>query len=70
VSWLAPTDVWALELKASRNVGTSDLRGMRAFADFHGKSHTPIVLYLGDVRRRVEGIDVLPWQEGLREMGL
>ncbi len=63
-------EVWALELKASSNVGTSDLRGLRAFADFYGKAHTPMVLYLGDVRKRVAGVDVVPWQEGLREMRL
>jgi predicted AAA+ superfamily ATPase len=62
-------DVWALELKASRNVGASDLRGLRAFADFYGKAHRPMVLYLGEVRRRVDGIEVLPWQEALREIG-
>jgi predicted AAA+ superfamily ATPase len=63
-------EVWALELKASSNVGTSDLRALRAFADFYGKAHTPMVLYLGDVRKRVAGVDVVPWQEGLREMRL
>jgi hypothetical protein len=34
------------------------------------KSNRPVVLYLGDERRRIESVDVLPWQEGLREMGL
>lgn len=63
-------DSWALEIKASRNVGTSDLRGLRSFADYVGKKHTAVVLYLGDTRRRIEGIDVLPWQDGLRAMGL
>ncbi len=63
-------EVWALEVKASRNVGANDLRGLRAFAGFYGKAHTPMVLYLGDIRRQVDGIDVLPWQEGLRQMGI
>jgi predicted AAA+ superfamily ATPase len=63
-------DVWALELKALRNVGASDLRGLRSFADYVGKKHGAIVLYLGDQRRRIEGVDILPWQDGLRTMGL
>jgi hypothetical protein len=63
-------DVWAVELKASRNVGTTDLRGLRSFADYFGKRHRPIVFYLGESRRRIESVDVLPWQEGLEEMGL
>jgi predicted AAA+ superfamily ATPase len=62
--------VWALEVKASRNVGPTDLRGLRAFADYHGKRHAARVLYLGDAKRKVDGVDVVPWQEGLREMGL
>lgn len=63
-------DLWALEVKASRNVGSGDLRGLRAFAEWYGKRHAAMVLYLGETRRRIDGIDVVPWQEGLREMGL
>lgn len=63
-------DLWAVEVKASRNVGSSDLRGLRAFADWYGKPHVAMVLYLGQIRRRIEGVYVLPWQEGLREMGI
>jgi len=62
--------LWALEVKASRNVGANDLRGLHAFAQWYGKPHRAMVLYLGDVRRRIDGIDVLPWQEGFCEMGL
>lgn len=63
-------ETWALELKASRHVGSNDLRGLRSFAEFYGKRHAPLVLYLGDTRRRVEGVDVVPWQDGLRTIGL
>jgi predicted AAA+ superfamily ATPase len=63
-------DVWALELKASRNVSSGDLRGLRSFAAMHGKMCQPLVLFLGDHARRIEDVDVLPWQEGLRAMGL
>jgi hypothetical protein len=62
--------VWALELKASRSVGPGDLRGLRSFADFYGKRHTPLVPYLEDVRRRVGDVDVRSWQDGLRQIGL
>jgi predicted AAA+ superfamily ATPase len=61
---------FAVEAKASSNVGPSDLRGLRRFADYHGKKHRSMVLYLGDTARRVDGIDVLPWQTALREIGL
>jgi len=63
-------DIWALELKASRHVGSGRLRGLQSFADLAGKRHRAMVLYLGDEARKVDGADVLPWQAGLREMGL
>ena len=63
-------EVWAIELKASRHVNKTDLLGARSFADFVGKKHSSLVLYLGTERRRPEGIDVLPWQEGLQAIGL
>ncbi|MFZ5471826.1 MAG: ATP-binding protein [Myxococcota bacterium] len=64
------TSVWAIELKASHTVAGSDLTGLRRFADYYGRKHKPRLWYLGTERRRVGGIDVLPWQEGLRELGL
>jgi predicted AAA+ superfamily ATPase len=63
-------EVWAIELKASRHVNRTDLRGMHSFADFFGKKHHALVLYLGTERRRLEAIDILPWQEGLQALGL
>ena len=48
----------------------TDLRGVRSFGDFYGRRHHSLVLYLGAERRRLEGIDVLPWQEGLQAMAL
>lgn len=63
-------EVWGIELKASRQVAAADLRGLRSFAEYHGKKHTPLVPYLGDEARRTESTDVLPWQEALRRMEL
>ncbi len=62
--------IWAIELKASRNVGASDLTGLKSFATFLGKTHHPVVAYLGDVEKKIEGIDILPWQTLLQWMGL
>lgn len=63
-------DLWAIELKASRQVNSGDLRGLRSFAEHYGKKHAALVLCLAEEPRRVDGIDVLPWQQGLRRMGL
>lgn len=62
--------VWAIELKASTHVAGSDLTGLKRFADYYGKAHQPRLWYLGTARRKVDGFDVLPWQEGLKELGL
>lgn len=59
-----------VEAKASHNVGVGDLRGLRAFADYCDKPQVSMVLYMGNVRRRMAGTDVLPWQEGSREIGI
>jgi predicted AAA+ superfamily ATPase len=59
----------AIETKASRNIGPADLRGFDSFADYYGKPHRAIVLYLGTERRKIGAVDIFPWQEGLRAIG-
>jgi uncharacterized protein len=60
----------AIESKASRNVGTSDLRGLNSFAEYYGKRHRAMVFYLGAHRRKIGNVEIFPWQEGLKEIGL
>lgn len=60
----------AIETKASRNVGANDLRGFASFAEYYRKPHRAVVFYLGSERRRIASVEILPWQEGLREIGL
>ncbi|MBI3183463.1 MAG: ATP-binding protein [Myxococcales bacterium] len=62
--------IWAIELKASTSVSPADLSGLARFGDYLGGSHRSRVWYLGPDRRKVAGVDVLPWQQGLRELGL
>jgi predicted AAA+ superfamily ATPase len=61
--------LFAIETKASHTVGSGDLRGLSRFADYVGRSHRPMVWYLGAERKRVGGVDVLPWQQGLKALG-
>lgn len=63
-------ETFAIEIKASRHVGPSDLRGLRSFAELVGKRQTPLVFYLGETARQIDGVEVLPWQQGLRHIGL
>lgn len=61
--------VYALEIKASKNIGSSDLNGLKSFADFYGKKHDSIILYLDQNERHLkDGIRALPWQQGLSEV--
>lgn len=60
--------VAAIELKASANVGRTDLRGLGNFAAFYGKAVQRYVAYLGKTRRVVDGVRILPWQEVLKEL--
>jgi predicted AAA+ superfamily ATPase len=60
--------LFAIEIKASRSVATGDLRGLRSFKEYYGKSHQSWILYLGDTRRQLNGVTVWPWQEGIREI--
>lgn len=62
--------VWAIEVKASRTVGSHDLRGLRDFAAYYGRPCHRVVAYLGEQALRMEDIDILPWQQFLRTMGL
>lgn len=63
-------EVIAIEVKASSNVGTSDVRGLRSFAEYYGRKHRSCIVTLGTHRKNLEGIEVLPWQEFLRDIGL
>lgn len=60
--------LWAIEAKASANVGIDDLSGLKSFAAFYGKKCRLVVAYLGQSRRQIKGIEVWPWQELLAEM--
>lgn len=59
-------DVVAVEVKASRRIGPSDLRGLTSFARFIGKPHGAIVLYLGDRELHFDAVRALPFEQGVR----
>jgi uncharacterized protein len=56
---------YAIEIKASQNVGTADLRALRNFSKDH-KEFRPIIVYLGEVSLEKEGISILPLLELLK----
>ncbi len=63
-------EIWAIELKASQNVGAADLSGLKSFALYHQAAHRSCVAYMGSSKKTIDGVDVFPWQELLKVMGL
>jgi uncharacterized protein len=62
VDFIIETDkqTYAIEVKASRNVGAADLRGIKSFAEFFGKKHQSMVIYLGEQELIMDKIRVVP----------
>ena len=60
----------AVEVKASTTVARVDTQGFRSFADYYGRRHRPVMVYLGATRKVVDGIEVLPWQALLETLRL
>ena len=62
--------LFAIEVKASKNIGLNDLNGFKSFHKFYAKPHTAMIAYTGQVSKKIENVWILPWQECLRECGL
>jgi len=63
------SEIFAIEVKASKHVISNDLRGLKSFADFYGKKHHSILAYLGENPLRIDGVNVLPLAKALNFMG-
>jgi len=58
--------VFAIEIKAAKKISTGDLRGLKSFAEFYGKAHTPLVIYMGEHPIDVDGVEALPLEMALK----
>jgi len=65
-----PNSTIALEIKATRNIGPSDLSGLASFAKFYGKPHRSIIAYQGAEKLQIGNVEVWPWQQALQEIAL
>lgn len=63
-------DLFAIEVKHSKNIGSSDLRGLTNFKKSSSKKCNPLIFYTGNTERKIEDIMVLPWQKGMQKIGL
>lgn len=55
-------ELTAIEIKASRTISNSDLRGIKNFLEFYGKPARGVILYLGDHEKIIDDIEIIPWQ--------
>lgn len=63
-------ELTALEVKASKNICESDLRGLDGFRKFYTKPHRSVVACLVETPRKIGSVEILPWVQALQEMGL
>ena len=54
--------VFAIEIKATKKIGPGDLRGLKSFAAFYGKPHTPLVVYMGEHPPGWTAWKFFPWK--------
>ncbi len=58
--------VFAIEIKASANLDSGDLRGLRSFTEYHGKKTHPLVVFLGTRTQRWDEVEVLDLPRALK----
>lgn len=58
----------AVECKSGSTVRSTDLEGFKSFASFFKRPHRKIVIYGGTTPRRIDDVDILPYQIGIREI--
>ncbi|MGE4233370.1 MAG: ATP-binding protein [Bacteriovoracia bacterium] len=60
------TTLFAVEVKATKNIGSSDLRGLKSFVEFFGKKCIPIIAYNGDKVLSMENITIYPVLDAIK----
>jgi len=62
-----PEELWAIEVKNSRNVRSQDLKGLRAFKEDYPEAQT-LLLYRGEERLKVDQVLCLPCARFLKAL--
>lgn len=57
---------FAIEIKASKNVGKSDLIGFKSFSEISQNSPVKIIIYLGDYSKKIDDVSILPFTEAMK----
>ncbi len=64
------TKIYAVEVKNSDRISTDDCTGLIFFRKVYPKASGLFIFHMGSSEKRLGPVWALPWQKGLREMGL
>lgn len=56
----------AVEVKASKNIGKSDLKGLTSFSEIYPKKFKKLIIYLGDYTQKIDEVEILPLNEAFQ----
>lgn len=57
---------FAIEIKASTNVGKADLRGLNSFSEISERKPIKMVIYAGEYPRKIDDVSILPLNHGIK----
>jgi len=57
---------FAIEVKASKNVGKSDLIGLKSFSEVSKNNPVKLVIYMGEYSRKIEDVSILPLNQAMK----
>jgi predicted AAA+ superfamily ATPase len=60
--------IWAIEIKASKNIGISDLSGLKSFSENYRGAHQSWIIYLGTYSQKIENVLIWPLNEALKTL--
>jgi predicted AAA+ superfamily ATPase len=63
-----PMIEFAIEIKATKNIGKSDLNGLQSFSEVTDNNSVKLIIYLGDYSRKIGDVSVLPLSQGIKLM--
>ncbi|HWU42333.1 MAG TPA: ATP-binding protein [Bdellovibrio sp.] len=57
---------FAIEIKASKNIGKSDIRGLAGFSEVSNNNPIKMIIYLGEYGKKIEDVSVLPLVQAMK----
>lgn len=64
------TTVHCIEVKSATNITDLDTRGFESFKKFYNKPFNRYIFYAGKDQKTIKEVSIMPWQSGLKAIGL